>query len=140
MLKSNSRKFNEKLQALIIDTINNEDGTNTQENLQITLENLKSSYKGNWERYPIWQRPAIVSSMSVKHFIQGCGGFFEYAECEQIKELANLYCENVSEEKEYIERWQKVLDKKGYEPILNHYAYIISKGLLALIKKYNIEV
>ena len=140
MLRSNSKKFNEKLQALIIDTINNEDGASTKENLQITLDNLKACYSGNWQCYPFYQRPAILSPASVKDFIQGCGGFFEYAECKQIEELASLYCENVSEELNYIERWQRVLDKKGYEPILEHYAYIISKGLARLVKEYEMEV
>lgn len=112
MLKSNSKKFNEKLQALIIDTISNEGGASIQENLQITLDNLKSSYNGNWQRYPVYMRPGVLSPASVKNFIQGVGGFFEYCECKQIEELAGLYCENISEELNYIERWQKVLDKK----------------------------
>ena len=139
MLKSNTRAFAAKLEALIIDTVNDEDGANLQENLQITFENLKACHDGKYGWYPVWRRPGVVSPANVQEFIQGCGGHFEYAEIHQIEELADLYSENDSEKAAYIKRWAEVLDKKGYEPIVKHYAYIISKGLTKLFKKHNIE-
>lgn len=138
MLKSNSKQFLGKLEALVIDTINCEDGDSLEDNLKITLESLKAAHAGEFGRYPILQRPALVSAPSLKYFINIMGGHFEYRECKQIEELADLYSENEAERKAYIDRWTKTLESKGYEPILEHYSCVIAKGLERVLRAHSL--
>lgn len=139
MLKSNTNKFMEKVLAHVVDCVSAEDCATVEEALQVTLENLETGRNGNWGYLPKWQRPAVVSPANVQYFIQGLGGHFEYREYAQIEILASFYCENEQEKAQYIARWEKVLDRKGYEPIVEHYAYIVYKGIVKALKAYKVK-